>query len=253
MSGRARTPGGGIDFSRLYAELAVDPAHGIDAFKQAYRRRVAELHPDRPGPPPRDADRLVALRHGYAAVLDFHRAHGRLPGAAPDAGRRAARAGATGGAAPQDPPSAPTPAGDAPPPSRIGRMHALMLPALVVASLWYWLADRRQVAPPPAAAMTAAPLVARSRPLAQLGMDRGTVAGILGQPLVRDDADAHWIYGASWVHFDCDQLSDWYSSPLQPLSVASATPPPAEGGRGKACPELPRTAHEHPAARGGGG
>ena len=49
MKGPWRTSAGGVDFAKLYAELGVAPDCGLDRFKQAYRRRVAGLHPDRPG------------------------------------------------------------------------------------------------------------------------------------------------------------------------------------------------------------
>src|SRR5690606_12926058 len=81
MSGSTQATSPAPDFTRLYAQLRVAPGCGLAAFKQAYRRRVADLHPDRPAVRPRDPDVLKALNLGYAAALDFHRAHGRLPGA----------------------------------------------------------------------------------------------------------------------------------------------------------------------------
>ena len=38
-----------VDFHSLYSELRVQPDCSLDDFKRAYRRRVAELHPDRHG------------------------------------------------------------------------------------------------------------------------------------------------------------------------------------------------------------
>lgn len=72
-----------IDFSRLYRELHTDPRCSLEAFKHAYRRRVAELHPDRT---PGDLSAVATLKEinlCYAAALDFHRRHGRLPGSVP--------------------------------------------------------------------------------------------------------------------------------------------------------------------------
>ena len=37
------------DFVSMYEELGLDAECGMDAFKQAYRRRVAALHPDMQG------------------------------------------------------------------------------------------------------------------------------------------------------------------------------------------------------------
>jgi len=70
------------DFLTLYDELGLAPGvSDIDAFKQAYRRRVAQLHPDRLG---RDSDpeRLQRLNRLYGAALAFEQRYGRLPAAA---------------------------------------------------------------------------------------------------------------------------------------------------------------------------
>src|SRR3546814_4196936 len=78
------------DFIVLYRELGVDPDCSVDGLRLAYRRRVADLHPDRGGDS--DEDELKSLNQRYAAALDFHRHYGRLPGAppAPSAQRRRA-------------------------------------------------------------------------------------------------------------------------------------------------------------------
>lgn len=81
MHGTARKQ----DFARLYSELGLRPGCSLSELKHAYRRRIAELHPDRGGmPAPRPGDTrlpltdLIAL---YAAASDFHQRYGRLPGA----------------------------------------------------------------------------------------------------------------------------------------------------------------------------
>ena len=68
------------DFVSMYEELGLDAECGMHAFKQAYRRRVAALHPDIQGTAS-DLPRLQRLNRLYEATLDFHRLHGRLPGA----------------------------------------------------------------------------------------------------------------------------------------------------------------------------
>lgn len=71
------------DFARLYTELGLRPGCKLADLKRAYRRRVAELHPDRSAGPPAHATQglplpdLIAL---YTAATHFHRQHGRLPG-----------------------------------------------------------------------------------------------------------------------------------------------------------------------------
>jgi hypothetical protein len=213
------------DFARIYTELGVSPHSGLAAFKQAYRRRVAELHPDRPASAPRDPERLIALNLGYAAALDFHRAHGRLPGAPP--------AGAGGGqedarvtketAWPDGAPPhhAPDAAAGAP-------WTRTVLPALILlAACWYWLPEFEAgpATVPEAPGAESAPHAPADLEL-QLDMDPASVSALLGEPVARDASGAHWIYGPSWVQFDCGRVSDWYSAPLRPLHVATARPEP---------------------------
>ena len=71
------------DFIDLYAELGVLPGCTPGEFKQAYRRRMAALHPDRrldPIPDPCLLERAQRLTATYAAAVEFERRHGRLPG-----------------------------------------------------------------------------------------------------------------------------------------------------------------------------
>lgn len=74
------------DFTQLYSQLALRPDCTLDEFKRAYRRRVAELHPDRsPGSSaasPEGGMSLSELTSLYTTATRFHRTHGRLPGAA---------------------------------------------------------------------------------------------------------------------------------------------------------------------------
>lgn len=225
-----------VDFSRLYAELGIAPAAGLDALKRAYRRRVAQLHPDRPAEGPRDPSRLIALNLGYAAVLDFHRRQGRLPGepvrlpepvtaAAPRRDSRAEPREASPDRVPRAGLPMRQPAA-APLRRSAPSIKVLAVPVvLAIAAIWHWFPE---AGPRPATATGTAPSVpATTRPAAghvQLGMDRGTVARLLGEPVARDGTDRHWVYGPSWLLFECDRLVDWYSSPLRPLRVGSRRP-----------------------------
>jgi hypothetical protein len=74
------------DFSLLYSELHLPPDCSLEEFKCAYRRRIAELHPDRQGsvaPSPEAQATLPALIATYVAVNRFHSRYGRMPGASP--------------------------------------------------------------------------------------------------------------------------------------------------------------------------
>jgi len=84
---------GNNDFVFLYEQLGVAPGCTHAELRRAYRRRVAELHPDRrgPGADAADAVRLQELTRAYAEATVFHRRHGRLPGAPRHATLRPAR------------------------------------------------------------------------------------------------------------------------------------------------------------------
>lgn len=56
-----------------------------------------------------------------------------------------------------------------------------------------------------------------------LGMDIRRVQLLQGTPaLTNDDL---WEYGPSWIRFEKNKVTDWYSSPLQPLKVDASRPP----------------------------
>lgn len=72
------------DFIDLYGKLRLEPSCTLAEFKQAYRRHVAAWHPDRRRGSRADAlaaARLQRLTAQYSAAMEFHRRHGRLPGA----------------------------------------------------------------------------------------------------------------------------------------------------------------------------
>lgn len=210
------------DFVSFYQQLGLGPDCSLAQLKNAYRRRVAELHPDRHPHrrgDPSDAAQLQELTAAYHAALGFERRHGRLPGARPPAD--------SGNAAHWSP--------RAPDPSRRTGLRRVALAALVLAGL-VWLAwdetdsgnsaeavatpttERRWVAPPAAAEAD------RDAPEQHvgLGMEAALVRSIEGRPVM--ETPERWDYGPSWIEFERGRVSDWYSSRLRPLKVAGTRP-----------------------------
>ncbi len=223
------------DFSRLYAELGLQPDCSLDEFKLAYRRRIGELHPDRHRDSPVDSDLplkdIIAL---YAKATRFHGQHGRLPGSAPRAAVvnvanaspawRAHDAGRTPGprnlgAANDDiPKAAPT--------SRRGALLAIgsVVALLVLVVSWDWnsSASDQPAANTDTRVDPAVAVVAANTGTISLGMDTATVLAIQGEPVSM--RDGQWDYGPSWLRFEEGKLVDWYSSPMRRLKTADAAP-----------------------------
>lgn len=221
----------GTDFLLLYKELRLRPGCGLDELRVAYRRRVAELHPDRVQHQLYEdaATRLSNLNAMYTSAMEFHKQHGRLPGEAavyrPDPAPR-----------PQAPPqpSAEPPA----PPKRASWVLTLLLVLAALVIGWILGAVEHdggddQSSSAPAAPTVAfvvdtetgpapAPKVVRLR----VGMESERVVEIEGQPVTT--AKDRWEYGPSWIAFHCGEVLDWYSSPLRPLKVDSMQAPADE-------------------------
>ncbi len=218
----------GIDVLKFYQAFGLEPGAGIDDLRLAYRRRVAKLHPDRyahhdPISAKLAGEELTRLTVLYDAGVDFHRQHGRLPGAAP-----------VGGEAPAARPVSPS-AYAPPPPSR--RRTGLRTPLLVLAcgaafGAWYaWRdADRTDAAPyaspsahaPSPANGRNAPPAGSSSPGLYIGMRAEDVVRQEGEPIER--GERRWDYGPSWVMFHQGRVIEWYSSPLRPLRIARIAP-----------------------------
>jgi hypothetical protein len=71
---------GDTDFLVLYEELGLTPGTSdLGVFKQAYRRHVAQRHPDRLAVGDADTDRLQRLNRLQGGALAFEQRYGRLP------------------------------------------------------------------------------------------------------------------------------------------------------------------------------
>lgn len=213
----------GIDFLLLYREFQLEPGAGIDDLKRAYRRRVSMVHPDR-----LDAkdcisqhlatEHLQRLTTLYEAGVQFHRQHGRLPGASSTAEMHS-------GPNPEDkehPPA--TPVG-----SQTHRLRWAFGVIFLIAVLAWWLWPVDSVVEPvkghakPAARDFALGAKAPSRFSGKdgilPGMHKEAVLRIQGAPVMREGE--RWLYGPSWILFEEGKVSEWYSSPLHPLRISS--------------------------------
>jgi hypothetical protein len=213
------------DFLDLYRTLGLSPGCGLPEFKQAYRRHVALLHPDRlvgDHRRPPDTEPLRQLIAQYGAAMEFQRRHGRLPGAAAPA--RAAMSEVTA----RIPCPSPALAGD----SRHSHSRLLVLLATLAVGVLLW--DTIPPAPTPEAAPASTATtgddaggsgsaVARMPPPSlSIGMSPESVRAIEGDPV--DIRDNRWEYGPSWISFEHDKVADWYSSPLHSLRTADSHP-----------------------------
>lgn len=209
-----------IDFLDLYRQLRVSPDCGLQEFKQAYRRQVSILHPDRKpqGYVRTRMQRLQQLNAQYEAAMEFQRLHGRLPGASPPA-----RTVMPHGDNPSPRPSPAPPSNARPRPN----MKWLIPIALVATGILFWGVSA--VVPQPDdttdSATTdndAGPADAPIAPMLAVGMSPENVRAIEGDPVaIHDDL---WEYGPSWVRFDHGSLVDWYSSPLHALKTTRTRP-----------------------------
>lgn len=214
------------DFIAFYEELGLRPGCTLDELKAAYRRRLSALHPDRPGNPVTanaDAAQLQELTTAYTAVTRFQRRHGRMPGTV---------ATTVHGPIPQHARN-PTPV---PPVKRARRWPWLALAACVAIATM--LATQDDAVDPQAEQSAhsapdiivfgmedAAPPPGAAPERIHIGTNADEVRAIEGRPVMA--TSERWDYGPSWITFSNGQVSDWHSSRLRPLKVATMRPLPA--------------------------
>jgi hypothetical protein len=204
------------DFLLLYAELKVNPDCSIDHFKRAYRRRVAELHPDRAQSQsnPSAMARLQMLTRLHEEAMRFHDRHGRLPGA--NSAAQAAHSGPTDTPLPR---AAMPPAASPRSAARSVLIVVLLLAALAVA--WFLLPDETANDSTESGRVSiavSAPVDAAADVLT-VGMDEGEVRRIQGEPAFL--STQVWEYGPSYIRFEKHKVAGWYSSPLYPLRTGA--------------------------------
>ncbi|NID14542.1 J domain-containing protein [Luteibacter yeojuensis] len=219
------------DFMDLYGKLRLEPGCSLEDFKRAYRRNVAMWHPDRRRGSRADqlaAARLQRLTAQYGAAMDFHRRHGRLPGA-PLPVRRTEGALTEPGIAEALEPAIPAPKPAAASPIRAGYTgHARrwwLVAMAAGAAILAWSSWPADPAPEAEARPVSAPSMERETPPAPvlaLGMTPEDVVAVEGEPTRR--GEERWEYGPSWIRFEQGEVVDWYSSPLRVLHVGATRP-----------------------------
>jgi len=243
--GRGKAVTHETDFLDLYRQLGLSPGCELSEFKQAYRRRVAVLHPDRHAGRSGDARasiRLQRLTAQYGAAMDFHRRHGRLPGS--PAPSRAASAGRSERhEVVVDPFMMPreaslshhatrvTGAAKRRPPIRLATLLALAALGVLGWSAYSAYEPSGGVGVSEDASASLQPSAveqsdAADAPTIRLGMSADEVRAVEGDP-VSMHGDL-WEYGPSWVRFDHDRVVDWHSSPLRALHTGEK---PVQSGR----------------------
>ena len=209
------------DFIEMFHELGLSANCSLDEFKRAYRRCVAQLHPDRAANRTADHSRLQRLTVTYEAALNFHKRYGRLPGYVT-----------------LSPPPQPS-ASRSPPvmPERAARRsHLRWLLLLLGVLVLAWLLwdepppvdeepSEEEVLAAESGVESTAALAAAAHPSPirlSLGMTKDQVRAIEGEPVA--SSESQWEYGPSWIGFKCGEVEDWYSSPMRPLRFAHAHP-----------------------------
>lgn len=223
------------DFLELYRRLGLSPGCELSELKRAYRRQVALWHPDRQEggvPDARVSLRLQRLTAQYGAAMEFHRRHGRLPGA-PAQARVPTNESTAMVQAPFDPftlrqaakPLESFHLPETPLPTSRNRQRGRLAAGLAVIALgtlaWSLHQATGQASRVPDDAPAAPVSATQTRgeatagPRLRAGMSSADVRAMEGDPVaVHGDV---WEYGPSWVRFDHGVVVEWHSSPLRAL------------------------------------
>lgn len=224
----------GLDFSQLYSLLGIEPGCSLEELKHAYRKRVAELHPDRHSSRPSNDERsiqLATLIPLYKKAIHFHESHGRLPGSTV-AETSALRQGSAALRAKASSPAFLRTRRAAPESTPIPASHWWLLLGLacLIGYLVFSAFPGKGSTSGSSPAATTQPSAARAgtkrgegRAYIVTGMDADTVLSIQGPPSrISDDI---WEYGPSWLRFEDGRLVEWHSSPLYRLRTATPRRP----------------------------
>ncbi|MEO7068147.1 MAG: J domain-containing protein [Rhodanobacter sp.] len=208
------------NFLDLYKILGLTPDCELADFKQAYRRRVGVLHPDRRANSHGDMiadERLKQLTTLYGEAMTFQRQHGRLPGA------RQVRT--------VRPDISPTPRQSITTlPSHTGSRRLLLMLAMCGAGWLLWSSwpasapTSTSISSTPTAAVapdTSSNLEVAAKTI-NIGADAALVRRLQGTPILV--SGNRWDYGPSWIRFENDKVVAWYSSPVRPLKTVSTQP-----------------------------
>lgn len=207
------------DYLADYRRLGLAADCSLPELQQAWRRAVAENHPDR-ARQGASSEALVEVSQAYRRLRRFERRYGRLPGQTPETAARATRLDTTA--------------------ARRAENALTSSPRYAVALCWgaallgallllQWAASNhvpRSLEAPVRVDLPSQTLSPRAPDrVIRIGDTAADVHRVLGEPILREGDT--WEYGPSHVRFERQRVVGWYSSPMAPLPVDSGSAPTA--------------------------